>query len=321
PTAAASGADAEIPVEVPRFLANDAFGAMQALERVEALAPMAVPEADAASLLARWERAAAPPSFAAGAAPLVSIITPTFNRPQLLAQALESIAAQRYPNVESVVVNDAGSDVDQVIQRFAGRLHIRYVTHEHNRGLSAALNTGIANATGAYVGYCDDDDLLYPDHVERLVAALQARGGRAAYADAVLVNQRAEGAALVDAGYDFQYAQPFDIVKFLALNLFPNLAVIHERALCDEIGPYDEDLPVLMDYDYWLRIAMRTTFLHVESLSAEFHQRSDGSNMTSEHAARFVEARKTVYGRLREVSANHPDALRQQAALTGITMA
>jgi len=321
PTAVAIGADVEIPPEVPRFLANDAHSAMQALERVEALRPLATPKPDPAGLLAMWERVATVPSVSASDAPLVSIITPTYNRPDLLIHTLESIAAQRYPNIESVVVNDAGTDVQHVVDRFAGRLRIRYVRHERNRGLSAALNTGIAHATGAYIGYCDDDDVLYPDHVARLMHAIRARGARAAYADALLVNQRLQDGTLTDVGYDFQYAQPFDIVKFLALNLFPNLAVIHERALCDEIGPYDETLPVLMDYDYWLRIAMRTPFLHVESLTAEFHQRADGSNMTVERGARFVEARRVVYGRVRDVAARHPDALRQQQALTGVTTA
>ncbi|MEA2787579.1 MAG: hypothetical protein QOF71_3683, partial [Candidatus Eremiobacteraeota bacterium] len=104
--------------------------------------------------------------------PLLSAIVRTYDRPQLLARALDSLAAQTYSDIEAVVVNDAGPDVSELVARYESRLAIRYVHRSYNGGLVAAVNDGVRAARGTYVGYLDDDDLWYPDHAARLVDVL-----------------------------------------------------------------------------------------------------------------------------------------------------
>lgn len=116
--------------------------------------------------------------------PLVSIIVPTYNRPNTLKRALESIAAQTYKNIEAIVVNDAGEDVAGIIDTFRNRLSVKYCVHDRNKGLASSRNTGINAAQGKYIAYLDDDDIFYDDHVETLVNFLENRGHKVAYTDA-----------------------------------------------------------------------------------------------------------------------------------------
>src|SRR3972149_933183 len=92
--------------------------------------------------------------------PLVSVIVPTYNRPDTLKRTLESIAAQTYKRIEAIVVNDAGEDVSGVIDTFHDRLSIKYLVHGKNKGLAAVRNTAIKHATGQYIAYLDNDDIF-----------------------------------------------------------------------------------------------------------------------------------------------------------------
>jgi glycosyltransferase involved in cell wall biosynthesis len=123
------------------------------------------------------------------ATPLVSVIVPTFNRPSMLRDALASIQAQTYREIEVIVVNDGGVDVQPVVDS-AGSLHRSLcLKHETTRGLAAARNSGLRAASGEYIAYVDDDDVYYPDHVETLVKFLTHSGAKVAYTDAYQANE------------------------------------------------------------------------------------------------------------------------------------
>jgi len=115
--------------------------------------------------------------------PLVSIIIPTYNRPDLLFNAIESVINQLYTNIEIIVVNDAGEDVSHIIDAFADT-RVRYFTHEENQKISAARNTGLMHAKGKYIAYLDDDDIYYPNHIGTLVRFLESNDVDIAYTDA-----------------------------------------------------------------------------------------------------------------------------------------
>src|SRR6185503_4054259 len=81
---------------------------------------------------------------------------------------------QSYADVEIVVVNNGGPDVRGVVEAACGRRPFQYLTMPESKHIGAASNVGACAARGAYVGYLDDDDLLYADHVARLVSTLEA---------------------------------------------------------------------------------------------------------------------------------------------------
>ncbi len=92
--------------------------------------------------------------------PFFSIVIPTFNRGELLREALHSVFAQEFTDYEAIVVDDGSTeDIEAVTREFAGR--VKYLRQE-NRGPGAARNLGIANAVGEYIAFLDCDDQWFP---------------------------------------------------------------------------------------------------------------------------------------------------------------
>ena len=110
------------------------------------------------------------------ATPRVSILIRTIDRPAWLAQALASVAEQTWPNVEAVVIEDGPERSREVIERFRDRLPIVYRATGERVGRARAGNLALASATGEWLNFLDDDDLLFGDHVETLVEAVTAAG-------------------------------------------------------------------------------------------------------------------------------------------------
>lgn len=115
--------------------------------------------------------------------PLVSIVIPTYNRRDDLPHALNSLAAQTYPRIEAIVANDAGRPVDDIVARYP---FARVLNSPLNVGCLAVEMLGLAAVAGEYVGFLADDDLLLPDHVERMVAAMLHSGMEIAHGNAVI---------------------------------------------------------------------------------------------------------------------------------------
>ncbi|OQW35778.1 MAG: hypothetical protein A4E19_16140 [Nitrospira sp. SG-bin1] len=214
-------------------------------------------------------------------APKVSVIVPTYNRPDRLQTALESLAAQTYQDFEVIVVNDAGCEVESVIDARADRHRIMTIRHDRNRGLAAARNSGLRLAKGAYIAYLDDDDRYLPSHLETLVGYLDRHECRVAYTDAWRVHERKVNGVYVETARDVPYSSEFSPADLLISNYFPVLCVMHARQCLDDVGCFDESLFAHEDWDLWIRMATRFPFKHLAVLTAEFTWRNDGTSMTS----------------------------------------
>ena len=105
----------------------------------------------------------------------VSVIIPIFNVEQYIEACVRSVAAQRFTDYEIIAVDDCGKDASmQVFSDTVDKLRIpaervRIIRHEHNKGLSAARNTGIKASRGKFLYFLDSDDTLTPDCLELLV--------------------------------------------------------------------------------------------------------------------------------------------------------
>ncbi len=102
--------------------------------------------------------------------PLVSVIVPAYQAEPYLAQCLDSILAQTYENLEILVINDGSRDkTGEICDAYAKKDSRIRPFHKENGGVSSARNVGLANATGAYVVFCDSDDTLRDGYVAHLV--------------------------------------------------------------------------------------------------------------------------------------------------------
>jgi glycosyltransferase involved in cell wall biosynthesis len=182
--------------------------------------------------------------------PRVSIIIPTYNRSKLLPEAIESALAQTYPNVEIIVVDDGSTDnTAEVVAQYAGK--VTYVK-QANQDVAAARNTGIRAASGEYLTFLDDDDLMMPTKIVRQVQVL------ASQPEVALVHCRfyyanEDGEPVYRVGV----LPEGDVLPRLFWNNFVWMGAPLVRRHClDQVGWFDEQISAMVaDWDMWLRIA------------------------------------------------------------------
>ena len=110
---------------------------------------------------------------------LVSIIIPVYNVAPYIGDCLRSVMRQTYTGpIECLIVDDCGTDeslpiAERMIVEYDGPIRFEILHHEHNRGLSAARNTGINKATGDYFFFIDSDDEITEDCMEKMMSVVQ----------------------------------------------------------------------------------------------------------------------------------------------------
>jgi len=244
--------------------------------------------------------------------PMVSVIVPTYNRPDTLKRTLESIAAQTYKRIEAIVVNDAGEDVSGVIDTFHDRLSIKYLVHDKNKGLAAVRNTAIRHASGQYIAYLDDDDIFHPHHVETAVKILTTTNYKIVYTDAFRAYQTKVGNSYQLIKKDIPYSTDYIKDIFYTTNITPILCIVHNRDCFDKVGIFDESLTVLEDWDLWIRMAEKYDFYHIKKATCEFSWRVDGTSTTSSKQNEFARVRDLIYKKYYQ---KFQDALMQTPAV------
>jgi GT2 family glycosyltransferase len=207
------------------------------------------------------------------AAPKVSILVRTVNRPAWLREALASCANQTYPNLEVVVVEDGAEGSRAVVDEFAGRLDVRYLATGRRVGRARAGNAALAAARGEWLNFLDDDDVLFADHVETLVEAVLARGAAGAYGLSwethTEVRDRAR-AHYVERRHLTRHHHPFDRLTLWHHNFLPIQAVLFHRRLYERHGGFAEDMDQLEDWNLWTRYTLDEDFVLVEKTTSKY---------------------------------------------------
>lgn len=217
------------------------------------------------------------------APPLVSIITRTYRgRERYLREAILSVARQTYPNLEHVIVEDGGTQMQALVDGM--RLQIGHTISYYGLekcGRSATGNHGLAQANGRWCLFLDDDDLLFADHVEVLVNTLMKQeGARAAYSLAWEVptdNSRIAEGGYSEVTYQVPAAlrQDYDYDVLRHHNFMPIQAVLFERSLYAERGGFEEDMDALEDWTLWVRYAHGNRFVYVPKLTSLYRTPAD----------------------------------------------
>jgi len=196
------------------------------------------------------------------------VIVPTYNRPEFLERALRTIQAQTHQDYEIIVVNDAGIPVWDVVKQFP---KTTLIDHVENKGLAGSRNTGLEAATGEYITFLDDDDILFPIHFQVLVYELD-RGTKAAYTDGYRWENEQYLRRTLSADYSLDRLQAG--CPFYVMCIMLRKEVLNGRR-------FDESLPSHEDYDMWLTLAEDgVKFKHLPFITAAYSQRGDGSQIS-----------------------------------------
>ena len=247
--------------------------------------------------------------------PLVSVVTRTYRgRDRFLRQAILSVAHQTYPNIEHVIVEDGQEMLRSVVEEAAAvtGLRTRYLAIE-KAGRSAAGNAGLAVAQGRWCVFLDDDDLLFADHVETLVQALQqAPQAVAAYSPAIEVATEypsEPGASYGEIGLAVPspLKQPFDVRILRHHNFMAIQSVLFERRLFLERGGFELDMHALEDWVLWNVYACRNNFVYVPKATSLFRTPSSFEARARRNAVfgeAYELARERIARRLMEVNSH-----------------
>lgn len=219
--------------------------------------------------------------------PLVSVLIRTVDRGAWLAQALQSVANQTWPDVEVIVVEDGPARSADVVDRFRDRLHIDYFATTERVGRARAGNLALARAHGEWLNFLDDDDVFFADHIEVLVEAAQAAGVKGAYGIAwetrTEVSDRAS-AAFDEVAHAAVHRQPFNRLTLWHHNFLPIQAVLFHRSLYERHGGFAEDMDQLEDWNLWTRYTLDDDFLLVEKTTSKYRVPASAREAASRQA-------------------------------------
>jgi CTP:molybdopterin cytidylyltransferase MocA len=189
-----------------------------------------------------------------------------------LAAALRSAIRQTYANVEVMLVGGGNGQAERVVAAAAtDDPRVVVPLAPAGAGMAPALNDALAHARGMYVCYLHEDDLLHPQHVASLAAALEGpTDSRAAYADVYrTICRPAAGGGREVLGKVLREARDFDPFLLLHRNYIPLTGLMHRRDLTDRAGAFRTDLRAMIEWDFIRRLAFFTDFLHVPAVTAE----------------------------------------------------
>ena len=229
--------------------------------------------------------------------PAVSVIVPTFNRPELLARCLRGLSTQTTDDLEVIVVNDGGLDVSDVVAAFRHRLDVRLTTQASNGGAAAAANAGLASARGRYAHFQADDDTVQPHHVQLLQTVLddareQGEPLSVVYGPALMLHEDERGevssAELVFHGHD-------DPQELRWRNVIVGGTAMFDLETARRIDGMNTDYEVLEDWDFWLRMAAEGPIRYIDAATAEYRMRPGTANVTTQAKPRFYDSLLRLY--------------------------
>lgn len=198
--------------------------------------------------------------------PLVSVLIRSMDRPSL-AETLASVAMQTYSHIEVVVVNATGRKHGP-LSYLPGHLQVRLVEPENRAALgrSEAANFALDQARGSHALFLDDDDLIAPEHLQRLVQAMHYQPEAVgAYSGVQVVGSDGQNIR--------EYDMPWSPERLAGINFLPihavlfSLEAVHERHI-----RFDVNLPVLEDWDFWLQLSRDRELVHCPGVTAVYRQ-------------------------------------------------
>ena len=193
--------------------------------------------------------------------PLVSVIIPTYNRRQIVLDAIKSVIRQTYDEIELIVVDDGSSQKPELSMSELDEkemVEYEYIQHEQNKGANAARNTGIQAASGDLVAFLDDDDYWEDEKIKRQVDVFQEANQDVGvvYTGQRFVNETGKTTSLRISTTEGKITK--DLIRGEPVNPFSTIMVRPE--IIDKAGLPDERFPSWQDREWYFRLSRFSKF-------------------------------------------------------------
>ncbi|AAU03910.1 glycosyltransferase [Rickettsia typhi] len=215
----------------------------------------------------------------------ISIVLTVYNREKLLPFAIESCLNQSFKDFELIIIDDCSKDNSAMIaKKYAEQdSRIKIIINEHNKRLSASLNIAFKKANGKYFTWTSDDNLFHEDALAKMVKILDNSPEIGlVYTDYTLIDEQGNiGARLYQ-----------ESPKFLPIRDCVGACFLYRADLAKQVGGYNENMALVDDYEYWLRLGLITKFAHIpESL---YFYRAHDQSLTIQRKVEAKIAKRTL---------------------------
>ncbi len=206
--------------------------------------------------------------------PLVGVVIPNFNYSKYLPEAIDSVLAQTYPNIEIIVVDDGSTDNSiDILQNYDGKIR---VIQQTNSGVSVARNRGVSESRGRFIAFLDADDSWLPRKIERQIERFSTEKDLGLVH--VGVNETdAVGNTLKIRRDGMEGAISHELLLLRSAVLGGGSGLMVPRDVYDEVGGFDPKLSTSADWELFYRIASRYPIGFVSDTLVNY--RMHGTNM------------------------------------------
>ncbi|MDX1754884.1 MAG: glycosyltransferase [Marinobacter sp.] len=232
--------------------------------------------------------------------PMVSVVIASYNMAQYVADAVQSVLDQTWQNLEVIVIDDGSTDnTEAVMERFQGNERVRYFKTE-NRGQTKAKNLGLKKARGDFMAFCDGDDLWRSEKLSVQMVYFEDPKVGVVYSD---------GSCMDGDGREFYKPQAYECHsglitdQLVVKNFIPFGTAVFRRTCLERNGYFDEELPMGIDWDLWLRYSVDWKFHYVDEKT--FIYRVWPGQMSNNYRKRYDNA----FVILRKFLKNNPNVI------------
>ncbi len=230
---------------------------------------------------------------------LVSIIIPTYSRPDSLKNAIDSVLEQTYKNIEVIVVDDNGIGTKNnlftkhLLKNYRNDNRVKYIEHKTNKNGSAARNTGIKNASGYYIGFLDDDDTFFPNKILEQVKEHESKrkidkSYQGCYCNYQITSQK-EGVIV------YKNTSHGNLLQEL-LNgknsISAGSTLLITRKVIDDIGMFDESFQRHQDWEYLVRYFRKYKLALAENILVNINLDNRLTNFSKQFAHKSYDNKK-----------------------------
>ena len=217
--------------------------------------------------------------------PKISIVLPVYNREKLLPKAIENCLKQTFKDFELIIIDDCSKDRSfEVAKKYAEQdQRIKVIKNEVNKKLPASLNIAFKESRGMYFTWTSDDNLLHENALAKMNDVLDNFPDIGlVYTDYTLIDE------LGRIGARMHQEPP----EFLPIRDCVGACFLYRAELAKQIGGYNENMHLVDDYEYWLRLGLITKFAHIPE-SLYFYMVHDQS-LTTECKAEAQKAKRDL---------------------------
>ena len=219
----------------------------------------------------------------------VSVVIPTYKRPQFICRAIDSCYAQQGVTVEVIVVDDNGEgtecqmNVASIIEKYTVRDDFNYIIHKQNKNGSAARNTGIYASNGDYIAFLDDDDWFEDTKLVKQVQLMKREHSRACLTGFRRVYSNVDKEDIPNL-----YDAPFQFLSVI-VDACGGSGLLIEKRLAVQLGGYQESFFRHQDVEFNYRISKETKISVVQEILVNVYMHPGNYNLSSNQ--RIIDAK------------------------------